>query len=81
MKVKLLSHVQLLATPCTAAYQAPLSMGLSRQEYWSGVPLPALRVAMSQKQKSLWNEGRDVRTGGSVGMTATKRDEGNSVMM
>ena len=29
------------ATPQTAAYQAPLSMGFSRQEYWSGVPLPS----------------------------------------
>ena len=37
MKVKLLSHVRLLATPCTAAHQAPPSMGFSRQEYWSGV--------------------------------------------
>ena len=36
VKVKLLSHVQLLATPWTAAYQAPLSMGFPRQEYWSG---------------------------------------------
>ena len=35
------SGVRLLATPWTAAYQAPLSMGLSRQEYWSGVPLPS----------------------------------------
>ena len=41
MKVKSLSRVQLLATPWTAAYQAPLSMGFSRQEYWSGVPLPS----------------------------------------
>ena len=41
MKVKLLSCVQLLATPWTAAYQAPPSMGFSRQEYWSGVPLPS----------------------------------------
>ena len=40
MKVKSLSHVLLLATPWTAAHQAPPSMGLSRQEYWSGVPLP-----------------------------------------
>ena len=39
MKVKLLSCVRLLATPWTAAYQAPLSMGFSRQENWSGVPL------------------------------------------
>ena len=40
MKVKSLSRVRLLATPWTAAYQAPPSMGFSRQEYWSGVPLP-----------------------------------------
>ena len=36
------SHAQLLATPWTAAHQAPPSMGLSRQEYWSGVPSPSL---------------------------------------
>ena len=45
MKVKSESEVaqscQLLATPWTAAYQAPPSMGFSRQEYWSGVPLPS----------------------------------------
>ena len=41
VKVKSLSPVQLLVTPCTAAYQAPRSMGFSRQEYWSGVPLPS----------------------------------------
>ena len=35
-----LSHVRLLATPWTAAHQAPSSMGFSRQEYWSGVPSP-----------------------------------------
>ena len=40
VKVKSLSRVLLLATPWTAAYQAPPSMGFSRQEYWSGVPLP-----------------------------------------
>ena len=38
VKVKSFSHVRLLATPWTAAYQAPPSMGFSRQEYWSGVP-------------------------------------------
>ena len=42
VQVKLLSHVRLLATTWTAAYQAPPSMGFSRQEYWSGVPLPSL---------------------------------------
>ena len=41
MKGKSLSLVQLFATPWTAAYQAPLSMGFSRQEYWSGVPSPS----------------------------------------
>ena len=40
MKVKSLSRVQLLATPWTTAYQAPLSMGFSRHEYWCGVPSP-----------------------------------------
>ena len=41
MKVKSVSRVWFLATPWTAAYQAPPSMGFSRQEYWSGVPLPS----------------------------------------
>ena len=41
VKVKSLSRIRLLATPWTAAYQAPPSMGFSRQEYWSGVPLPS----------------------------------------
>ena len=40
VKVKSLSRVWLLATPWTAAYQAPPPMGFSRQDYWSGVPLP-----------------------------------------
>ena len=37
-RVKSLSRVQLFATPWTIAHQAPLSMGFSRQEYWSGLP-------------------------------------------
>ena len=41
MKVKLLSRVSLFATPWTVAYQAPPSMGFSRQECWSGVPFPS----------------------------------------
>ena len=41
VKVKSLSRVQLLATPWTAAFQAPPSMGFARQEYWSGLPLPS----------------------------------------
>ena len=47
VKVKSLSRVWLFVTPWTAAYQAPLSMGFSRQEYWSGLQLPFLRVLSS----------------------------------
>ena len=43
VKVKSLSHVWLFGTLWTVAYQAPLSMGFSRQEYWSGLPFPSLR--------------------------------------
>ena len=46
VKVKSLSRVWLFATPWTVAYQAPLSMGFSRQEYWSGLPLPLLPVCI-----------------------------------
>ena len=52
VKVKSLSHVRLLVTPWTAAYQAPPSMGFSRQEYWSGVPLP------SPSDSSKWKKVR-----------------------
>ena len=48
VKVKSLSHVWPSATPWTAAFQAPPSRGFSRQEYWSGVPLP------SPMKKSKW---------------------------
>ena len=41
MKVKSLSHVQLFATLWTVTHQASPSMGLSRQEYWSGLPVPS----------------------------------------
>ena len=54
VKVKSLSCVRLLVTPWTAAYQAPPSMGFSRQEYWSGVPLPSpiFLVCICQSQFS-----------------------------
>ena len=55
VKVKSHSRIRLLATPWTAAHQAPPSMGFSRQEYWSGVPLPSplkkLEVLSSLKEK------------------------------
>ena len=50
VKVKSLSRVRLLATPWTAAHQAPPSMGFSRQEYWSGVPLPSPNVSISSSK-------------------------------
>ena len=49
VKVKSLSRIRLLATPWTAAYQAPPSMGFSGQQYWSGVPLLALKKAWKLK--------------------------------
>ena len=51
VKVKSHSHVWLLATPWTTAYQAPPSMGPSKQEYWSGLPLPSL-----QRVEQNWND-------------------------
>ena len=57
MKVKSLSHVRLLVTPWTAAHQAPWSMGFSRQEYWSGVPLPSPVYASHRKlRKYRWEK-------------------------
>ena len=53
--MKSLSRVLLLATPWTAAHQAPPYMGFSRQEYWSGVPLPSPIVSIILKA----NAGRD----------------------
>ena len=47
VKVKSLGRVWLLATPWTAAHQAPPSMGFSRQEYWSGVPLPSPNMCVT----------------------------------
>ena len=52
MKVKLLSRVRLFATPWTAAYQAPPSMGFSRQEYWSELPFPS---PMHESEKWKWS--------------------------
>ena len=52
VKAKSLSHVRLFETPWTAAYQAPPSMGFSRQEYWSGVPLPSPNgILLSHKKE------------------------------
>ena len=67
VKVKSLSYVRLLATPQTAAYQAPPSMGFSRQEYWSGFPLPSpMRMLSCFKQlaeSTKWPMGNPGKAG------------------
>ena len=50
MKVKSLSCVRLFTTPWTAAYQAPPSMGFSRQEYWSVLPLPSPTLTLWESE-------------------------------
>ena len=55
VKVKSLSRVRLLATPWTAAYQASSSMGFSRQEYWSGVPLPSPKASLNEYKWNVYN--------------------------
>ena len=56
VKVKSLSRVRLVATRWTAAYQAPSSMGFSRQDYWSGVPLPSpINWSRTPPIHLLWN--------------------------
>ena len=53
LKVKMLSRIRLFANPWTAAYQAPPSMGSSRQEYWNGVPLPFPTIHLSITHREL----------------------------
>ena len=55
VKVKSLSCVRFLATSWTIAYQAPPSMGFSRQEYWSGVPMPSLATNLAQSKPQTIN--------------------------
>ena len=64
VKVKSLSRFRLLATLWTAAYQAPLSMGFCRQEYWSGLPLQVtlkilieIEIEILQKQGTIRLQG------------------------
>ena len=62
VKVKSLSHVRPSATPWTAAHQAPPSMGFSRQEYWSGVPLPFPASWLKERGWSLESKPPDYET-------------------
>ena len=54
VKEKSLSHFRLFATSWSAAHQAPPSMGFSRQEYWSGVPLPSPIRLQTCYEKTVW---------------------------
>ena len=65
VKVKSLSRVWLFTTPWTAAHQAPPFMGFSRQEHWSGVPLPSLSILLLSsicnkilQSLAIWSEQR-----------------------
>src|SRR5574339_48539 len=60
MKEKSLSRVRLLGTPWTGAYQAPPSMGFSRQEYWSGVPFPGIECQNSSLLKVHYADRKSV---------------------
>ena len=77
VKVKSLSRVRLLATPWTSA-QAPPSMGFSRQEYWSGVPLPSPFYALgNQKNRRVvargWAEDGQMGEGGQKMQTSSEK--------
>ena len=62
VKVKSLSHARLLAIPWTTAYQAPPSMGFSRQEYWSGVPLPSPTSVLGTIKSSHFGNSQPLKT-------------------
>ena len=67
VKVNSLSCVQLLATPWTVAHQAPPSMGFSRQEYWSGVPLPSPKLYVKKVHWIFRRKDRETRGGKEEG--------------
>ena len=74
VRVKSLSRVRLFVTPWTAAYQAPPSLGFSRQEYWSGVPLPSLKKWYRWSCLQSTNRDADVENK----CMDTKRERGNN---
>ena len=79
VKVKSLSCVRLFATPWTAAYQAPPSMGFSRWEYWSGVPLPSPKEGRAPKELMVLNCGVEEDSWESLGQQGdqTSHPKGN----
>ena len=70
VKVKSPSHARLLATPWSAAYQAPPSVGFSSQEYWSGLPLPSLTGGYSSLYKHQFSllQYSDINSTDSMGL-------------
>ena len=66
VKVKPLSRVQLFATLWTVAYQAPLSMGFSRQEYWSGLPFPSPKFIKQRLRPNNYHACYMLYTGATV---------------
>ena len=73
VKVKLFSCVRLFATPWTAAYQAPPSMGFSRQEYWSGVPSPSLYTCLCYLKSTLKGSSLDGQTWVQIGSHGSQK--------
>ena len=81
---QLLSHVQLFATPWTAACQAPLSMGFSRQEYWNGLPFLLQGISWPRDQTHISRIGRRILyhwdTWAAGDDVKTCREEGQIIM-
>ena len=74
VKMKSFSRIWLLATPWTAAHQAPPSMGFSRQEYWSGVPLPSPYKYIHTQYRSTLIYKANVNTKGETDSNTTMED-------
>ena len=82
VKVKSLSRVRLLATPCTAAFQAPPSMGFSRQEYWSGVQSLLMLLYYHNRGFPISSEGKELTCNagdlGSIPVSGRSPGKGNA---
>ena len=77
--MKSLSHVRLLATPWTVAHQAPLSMGFSRQEYWSGLLLPSPGIEPGSRP---WRAGSlPAEPQGSLFLSGTLIEHGHTLTL